>query len=290
MKAPLFLPLDIQPAVDFDPLVVDDSAELVGLPQRKQTRMPSGLRSPSTTSSSSRPATPLSPRPTLTDALSSVAFSPKRPRNEAIIRQGTGPTRPLRHASRPQAKAIVVSVDDNAPTPRTRSKPSPSYGIFPQQSLSYATAMEPEVNVQPPTPSNEEDIPHPTKVAKVSNRDTETEQNRPRRYAENPSAAQNYKRRPTGKSGVEMSSRESRATHPRINSLRTPYRDKIHLPDVTGLTSAIESPARVVLDYLGYDAQDDAEINGGSMMPLHPSHPVTSAFSSLDCDTWPSAS
>ncbi|KAJ3559487.1 hypothetical protein NM688_g313 [Phlebia brevispora] len=249
------------PTVDFDPLVVDDSAELVGLAGQRQGRLPQGLRSPSTTSSSSRPATPLSPRPTLTDALSSVAFSPKRPRNEAITRQAAAPARPARHVSRSQTKAATANADDIASAPRTRSKANLPYTTFPQQSLSYATVVEPEVNVQPPTPSNPDDASRPSKAARPTNRDAEAEPNRQRKYAENVPVTQNYRRRPTGRPTVEFAARDIKAAHPRINSLRTPYRDKVHLPDVTGLTSAIESPARAALEYLGYDAQDDAEIN-----------------------------
>ena len=65
----------------FDPLVVDDTAELDRVLQTGQTPVSvPPLRSPgsSSTSSDSHPA---SPRPKLSDTLLRVGFSPKRPRN-----------------------------------------------------------------------------------------------------------------------------------------------------------------------------------------------------------------
>lgn len=259
--------------------MVDDSAELVGIPQRKLARVPAGIRSPSSTSSSSRPATPLSPRPTLTDALSSVAFSPKRPRNEPVSKQATAPARVARHASR--SRPPGAKREENIPPMRTRSKATSSYPAFPQQSLSYATAIEPEVNIESPTPSVVEQPLYSSKTARSTIREPEVETARQRRYPENPTVAQNYKRRPSGKLAVDFAPREARATHPRISSLRTPYRDRVHLPDVTGLTSAIESPARVALDYMGYDAQDDAEINGRSMATQLLEYSVTLSIARL---------
>lgn len=37
---------------------------------------------------------------------------------------------------------------------------------------------------------------------------------------------------------------------------------RVHLPDITGLTSAVESPSRVGLKYLGYDAVGEGEVDG----------------------------
>ena len=240
--------------------MVDDSADLYPPPSKngQQRRPASGLDSSSTSSSSSRPETPLSPRPTLTDALSQVAFSPKRPRtNQPLppIKQSSVPAVSTRQTSRSQRVTVVN--DDNTPVSRTRSNPKAQLGIFAQQSLSYA-AQDPEVNVQPPTPDIG-DASHFTKTAKGVNREIEAEMNRQRRYADN-APAQSTKRRASGKPAVDFASQPK--VHPKVNTLRTPFRDKVHLPDVTGLTSAIASPARAGLEYLGYDAQEDAEIGG----------------------------
>lgn len=285
-------------AVDFDPLVVDDSAEFAEFANRKHHRRPpSGHQSSSTSSSSSRPDTPLSPRPTLSDALSSVAFSPKRPRsNQPLVtaRQTAAPasTQPGRRASRTQAKVTVVDAQETVPTYRSRSKANSSSALYPQQSLSYATALEPEVNVLPPTPPNGGDISHFTKTARGVNREIESEMNQNRRYVDSSTPAQISKKRSSGKTATEYTGREPKPAHPRVNGLRTPFRDRVRLPDVTGLTSAIESPARARLEYLGYDAKDDAEIS--SEYPTYTTHPrmtsniVAARSSCCDFDSRPS--
>lgn len=68
--------------IDFDPLVVDDTAELDRIPDPRPSNRPTVARSPQSSSSSdSRVPTPQSPRPKLSDALKNATFSPKRPRS-----------------------------------------------------------------------------------------------------------------------------------------------------------------------------------------------------------------
>ena len=76
----LFIPPILQPSatVDFDPLVVDDTAELDRILAPKPSTRPPLSRSPQSACSS--PA-PQSPRPKLSDALKNATFSPKRPRS-----------------------------------------------------------------------------------------------------------------------------------------------------------------------------------------------------------------
>lgn len=193
--------------MDFDPLVVDDSVELDKVLQTGRAPIPaSGLRSPSSTSSSSRPNTPMSPRPKLSDALNHVSFSPKRPR---------GPQPPMPQPSS-AAKARVVSsrvklsstrshpiatvesdTEDNAPTPKSRGKGNISYS-YTHQSLSYA---QPEVNVLPPTPPNTEHTSKFTKMARDLAQEIEYEQNREDEQRDIPAVAQSTVReRKTAKS------------------------------------------------------------------------------------------
>ena len=42
----------------------------------------------------------------------------------------------------------------------------------------------------------------------------------------------------------------------------TPFKKSVQLPDVTGLTSAIASPAKVDVEFYGYDPKDTTETEG----------------------------
>ena len=70
--------------VDFDPLVVEDTAELDQIFSVYRSEGISGLHSPPLSSKSVSPPPKdivNSPRPKLSDALHRVTFSPKRPRS-----------------------------------------------------------------------------------------------------------------------------------------------------------------------------------------------------------------
>ncbi|EKM49207.1 uncharacterized protein PHACADRAFT_179304 [Phanerochaete carnosa HHB-10118-sp] len=255
--------------VDFnDPLVVDDSAELDEVFQAGCAPIPTAsIRSPSTASSSSRPNTPLSPRPKLSDALSHVAFSPKRPRRpqspaihapapckgrSAIARQTKIPL------TRRQVATIESDPEDNVPTPRSRSR-----GSYVHQSLSYAP-LEPEVNILPPTPPGDENTNAKfVNVARGLAKEFESHQGaiaqstmRDRKNAKN--AKMSLK-------NVMSDLQEQRPTHtsvPRGAAVRTPYKNgKLYLPDVTGITSAVGSPMKLGMEYQGYNGKEDREID-----------------------------
>ncbi|PSS06838.1 hypothetical protein PHLCEN_2v3557 [Hermanssonia centrifuga] len=215
----------------FDPLVVDDSADL-----DLTNRQVAALRSSSSSSSSSRPNTPLSPRPKLSDALHSVSFSPKRPRNVQPI--ASKPPRPRV----PRKPSVTVVQDDDAPRAHNSSY---------QQSLSYAAPMEPEVNVHPPTPPTAENTSRFTRMARGLTRELEAEQTR----FHPPDVA------PTAQSTIRKPAKPRQLREQKSHVVKTPFRDRVHLPDVTGLTSAIASPGRIDWQYLGYDAKDDGEID-----------------------------
>ncbi|TCD64523.1 hypothetical protein EIP91_003990 [Steccherinum ochraceum] len=192
--------------VDFDPLVVDDTAEI------DQLFHTSGLQSPPLSAGSASPGQNdaiKSPRPKLSDALHRVTFSPKRPRSA----QAT--PRSARSAKRNDPSFSVASA-----SARDRT----------HQSLSYATIRpplvdEPTVNVLPPTPSPQ------TKGR------PDTERNHPKYPTSRvPSKAKVY---PASKSFSKS---------------------KVHLPDVTGLTSAVGSPSKLGIGYFAYEGNGDSEI------------------------------
>ncbi|KAI0689700.1 hypothetical protein BC835DRAFT_1308236 [Cytidiella melzeri] len=275
--------------VDFDPLVVDDSAELERvLPTRRPAAPVPGLRSPSSCSSSSRPATPLSPRPKLSDTLHQVAFSPKRPRNgqshaltRAISTQSRSQAAVVRHVPQPTRKALsatrasVVAVvdEDDMPTPKSRTKSDNSYSRIYQQSLSYAAPIEPEVNVLPPTPPNAENTSKFTRLARGLAKELEDEQSRRHSEDERPAFAQSTVREKKSSARTDVNKVPLRSVLSDLQdrpaqvyavpsrTTRTPMKGKLYLPDVTGLTNIVASPAKFGPDYLGYEVKDDGEID-----------------------------
>ena len=44
----------------------------------------------------------------------------------------------------------------------------------------------------------------------------------------------------------------------------TPFKKSVQLPDVTGLTSAVASPAKVDVEFYGYDPKETTETEGTS--------------------------
>ena len=266
---------------------MDDSAELDRVFQSGHAPTVASLRSPSTASSSSRPNTPMSPRPKLSDALSHVAFSPKRPprRPASPMVQNAGATKPRTVPSRqqptakPSTRHRVATVEsdedeDRAPTARTRAKASSQ--SFIGQSLSYA---QPEVNVVPPTPPGADPDVKFTKMADRLERQAALDQRRDIRDIHGrdiPAVAQSTvrERRTTKSTRVPLRSamveaHEVHAPAPKTAGLRTPYKyGKLCLPDITGITSAVDSPMKVGLEYMTYDAKEDREIDGKLYQPV----------------------
>lgn len=245
--------------VDFDPLVVDDTAELERILEPRPSARPAVSRSPQSSSSSSDApiATPQSPRPKLSDALRHATFSPKRPRSAQSHRT----PRALRTGdSRPESPLAR-----HATPGRNRST----------QSLSYATLPEPVVNVNPPTPEHVSEGSTFPRLAKGITKEIEA-----------------ARRSKSGQSGHDVpayvhSTVRQRNHHqevplkeipnqlggtPRPNTRLTPrstsFKSKVHLPDITGLTSVVDSPARVGLKYLGYDATGEGEVDARILATL----------------------
>ncbi|KAH7906510.1 hypothetical protein BJ138DRAFT_1094012 [Hygrophoropsis aurantiaca] len=196
-------------------------------------------------------------RPKLSDTLQRVAFSPRRPRNgqpralHALPSDDYGPQKypsqsPQRIASSSKKmltpksrKASAVTFDPDATPIRRTAVKSNSY--------------QPEVHVQPPTPSSSGS--KFTKMAQRLAKDVHEEQS----LWQDEQAKAN-----DSVSTVPKASRQSATKlrkHPLHNtfnrseielnmdspSMKTAQK-RLHLPDVTGLTSAVISPAKISLD------------------------------------------
>ncbi|OJT13846.1 hypothetical protein TRAPUB_9616 [Trametes pubescens] len=266
-------------AVDFDPLIVDDTAELDRVLQSGHARQANIRAAHSSSSSSSSDTTePLSPqpqyesRPRLSDALSHIGFSPKRPRSAqgltsprlaSLTMPNRSPTPDRNSLSRHLPRAASPNALQ-ASTPRIHRRMN--------QSLSYAqpsfsqSPLEPEVNVQPATPSlRERDQSSKfTNLARGLAREIEEEADAvlrgspqheatPKAYHHSTYASR-PKRQARSPFHEKASERPDRSGH-----LATPFRQRVHLPDVTGLTSAIASPSKVDVEFYGYDPKETTE-------------------------------
>ncbi|KAI8986243.1 hypothetical protein BD414DRAFT_578325 [Trametes punicea] len=264
-------------AVDLDPLIVDDTAELDRVLQSGHAP-PATIRSTrsSSSSSSSDPTEPLSPqpqfeaRPRLSDALSHIAFSPKRPRSAQALPSPpvTGVSMPMRSPT-PERSFLSRHLPLNA-----RSASTPRVQRRTDQSLSYAqpsfsrSPPEPKVQVQPATPSfkEREQSSKFTNLARGLAREIGDEadavlrekarqQPPPKAYHHSTVAAKAKRQKsPLREMANDKPMKPMRSLHP-----GTPFKQRVHLPDVTGLTSAVASPAKVDVEFYGYDPKETSE-------------------------------
>jgi hypothetical protein len=229
--------------VTFDPLVVDSTAELDRVLQSGYApgfgSHPSHVHSPLHSSSSSSASDSETPRPKITDALRRVSFSPKRPRSAQS-----------NHSDRHHVAS--------SPLARLNPLPNPNAGVLPNIAtprpgkrsnilLSHSpTAPNPEVRLQPPTPSTVGS--RFTKMARGLAKEIEEE-----KYAHNHAESSRPSASVRDKNPFDTRRLSSGKLPSR--SQQTP-RGKVHLPDVTGLTSAVESPAKLGLEYHPYRGED----------------------------------
>ncbi|KAF8969022.1 hypothetical protein BDZ97DRAFT_1754952 [Flammula alnicola] len=242
----------------YDPLVVDSTAELDKIlesghapPPNFQSRSirplsPMSSASSSASDSENRQQTHASSRPKLSDHLRHVSFSPKRPRS--VQGNNSNPSSPLTHARRVPEE---YDASMNAPTPR----PTRRANIFP----SYASSpAQPEVRLQPATPSTGGS--RFTRMVRGINKELEATQQQMN------ASKQTVPMRPSS-APVERNpfhdvtkqpepAASTRNPTPRRTSMRDTTKSRIHLPDVTGLTAAVESPARPGVQYYPYKADD----------------------------------
>ncbi|KAF8802092.1 hypothetical protein BYT27DRAFT_7197143 [Phlegmacium glaucopus] len=229
-----------------DPIVVDSTAELDRLLESGHAP-PLSLRSrsvrvaspaPSASSSATEEARGQvqpqpSPRPKLTDHLRHVSFSPKRPRSVQSNHSNPGS---------PFPRASSLKWEDNAsmhaPTPR----PARRTNVFPPYPSSPA---QPEVRLHPATPSTAGS--KFSKMARGINKELEATQ---QQLASEQQAAALVDRNPFHDAANQ--SEPARRPTPRKSSLRDTSRGRVYLPDVTGLTSAVDSPAKPGAEYYSY--------------------------------------
>ena len=261
--------------------MVDDTVELDRVLQSGHAAAASSLAArlrPSAESASSGSDSDSSSRSTkLAKALHRVAtFSPKRPRSAHSMRahsnqnqnasHGAGPSTfayQRSNSSPPQATFDLHENENDIPTPKPRSK--------------RAVIQQPEVVVQPPTPSTAGS--KFTKMARGLARDIEAEQRRvwgaAIRHGDEDgdvlaqSTVRERKAKPRGNGKGERNPFNDIA-----NSLAAgawerkglPKASKVHLPDVTGLTSAVASPAKNGLDYYGYEGGEEPREAEGAFL------------------------
>ncbi|KAG6812112.1 hypothetical protein H0H92_004341 [Tricholoma furcatifolium] len=218
-----------------NPLVVDSTAELDQILQTGHVPpLGSPLQSSSSSSASSAPgvsnAAPSTSRPKLTDALRRVSFSPQRPRSNP-----NSPRIPARH---------LPNINQTEATPRPIKKKN-----------DVLHANQPQVRLQPPTPTNTSFVSQSqSQFSKLARGLTREIQNAQRNEAAIKQAERNLfdaGRAPVKsqqqQTPVRPSALKQRSATPAPNA-----KSKIHLPDVTGLTSAVESPMKLGSEYYMY--------------------------------------
>lgn len=154
----------------FDPLVIDDSAQLDMVlstghapPRALNASLGSPLASSSSSSSVSDSPHQSSRRPKLSDGLRQATFSPKRPRNPQAF---VSPRNERSNSTRNGISHSPGRVSFDIPTPRTKSH----------------SKTHPQVNVQPPTPTNASS--RFTKMAKGLAKEIENERERVQHWVE----------------------------------------------------------------------------------------------------------
>ncbi|KAG5640635.1 hypothetical protein DXG03_007705, partial [Asterophora parasitica] len=221
--------------VTYDPLVVDSTAELDRVLQSGRHIPPGHIQSPLHSSSSSSASESEQPtaRPKLSDALRRVSFSPQRPRSNAGSPRSTSRQLP--------------NTSENQPTPKAKKRTSifPSY--TPQQ------VAQPQVRLQPPTPSSAGS--QFSKMARGITREIEQAQ------AQGQSSRQ-PERNPFDTSTTKQPTPRKASAMKQRPHTQTP-RGKVQLPDVTGLTSAVESPAKMGSEYYAYRSEGSPRENEG---------------------------
>ena len=233
-------------------------------------------------SSSSDVTEPISPqpqqdsRPRLADALSHLTFSPKRPRSA----QGFASPRVANvtiRSSTPDRSAITRHLPGSTPRPQRRMNQSLSYA---QHSASYGHT-EPEVQITPATPSlrqsrrQQQQADESSKfttmargLAREIEAETDAAMKRNARQAAGeatPRAAYHHSTIPARRHQPQRSPLKQMVVgekSERMSFSATPFRKSVQLPDVTGLTSAVASPAKVDVEFYGYDPRNTTETEG----------------------------
>lgn len=249
-------------SVQIDPLIVDSTTEFnrVLSTQRvraaaRHVRPPRSEQSTSSSSSELDTPDPTSSKPKLSDALSHLMLSPKRPRSPALRHR---PTSPAARVS--SLRTVQPDVGEGEPTPRPRK-------IQP-----HLQVIEPDVGLRPPTPSAASS--HFTRLARGLAREIEVEQSR----WHAPMEIEGLSHVGPRDGGTTQSALRTNAFVGSSNAKKK----QVQLPDVTGLSVAVESPAKGQ-SHQPYDIGKESEDKNGHGLSCLPVSLV--AFCSLSSST-----
>lgn len=199
------------------------------------------------------------PRPKLSETLQRAGFSPRRPRGGQPRASQHGMPEPLqRHADAnvsrrnmtPRARKVTVAFD-TAATPIRRH-------------VSQPAVIQPNVHVQPPTPSTSGS--RFTKMARGLVRDVRQAQEQ---WQEEDGAVPVAGHRSVVKDGLNRNVADATSDpNHESRTAKKSNRSRVHLPDVTGLTNAVISPAKANLERYGVRGPGSKEVEGNSIKLL----------------------
>ncbi|KAG6336271.1 hypothetical protein ID866_2825 [Astraeus odoratus] len=205
------------------------------------------------------------PRPKLAETLQRVGFSPRRPRSvqSSLVHQSPGVAQDVsrryadlsRRSITPKGrKASVVSFDITA-TPVRRH-------------VSQPVTVQPHVNVQPPTPSTS----NFTKMATGLTRDVRQAQDLSH-VDECLQSAVPSSRHPIARDTTNWSTADVTGEPNYVSRLsKKSTRGRVHLPDVTGITNAVVSPAKGSLDRYATRGSGHKEVEARLVTSLNALH------------------
>ncbi|KAG0704780.1 hypothetical protein DFH29DRAFT_331029 [Suillus ampliporus] len=204
----------------------------------------------------------------LSDNLQRAGFSPRRPRNlQSRVAAQQSPSRSRSYAHDAQDSLHIPSYSRKVTTPKAR-KTSHSVSFDVDSTPVRRHVSQPQVNVQPPTPSASSS--KFTRMARGLAKDVHEAQAEDAALFQNQSQTTTTTPRaaPAGSRRVSMKHHDALkqplhdvADHSAVDvnveisqtsrSFRKASRGRVNLPDLTGLTSAIVSPAKANLERYG---------------------------------------
>ncbi|KAF8839562.1 hypothetical protein BDN67DRAFT_905345 [Paxillus ammoniavirescens] len=238
--------------------------------QADAVSMAARLRSPKATDGGSDPeetdrSQDIS-RPKLSETLERVGFSPRRPRGtQSRVSQ------PL-EASHRYADA---SFSRRSITPKARKASVVSFDVTTTPSrrhVSQPSIIQPQLNIQPPTPSASSS--RFTKMARGLARDVRQAQDQwHSEDAVDAVPASTSVHRPVVKDASNRTVADTTGElHHISRASRRSSRGRVHLPDVTGLTNAVVSPAKANLERYGLRGPGSREVEARLVASLNTLH------------------
>ncbi|KAL4070019.1 hypothetical protein V8B97DRAFT_1967591 [Scleroderma yunnanense] len=210
-------------------------------------------------------------RPKLAESLQRVGFSPRRPRSVQTILAHQSP----RMAQDPLRRYADISRRSMTPKARKASAVSFDTTVTPVRRHVSQPVAQPQVNVQPPTPSMT--VSNATKMVRGQAKDvrqtldlSQTEGAVDDEYAYPPVSISRHSL------GKDITNRHAADVTGDLNhfsrSSKKSTRGRIHLPDVTGLTNAVVSPAKATLDRYAVRGSGSREVEARLVASLNSLH------------------